>query len=302
VTDPADKVVQYHYENTTYKAALTGITDESGTRYATFAYDSDGRPTLSELAGGADRATVSYVQSGWIPFALYSATLTTALGGTVNYTFTVAQGVSKVATQSSFCEGCPVNAKSLTYDANGNVSIRTDFNNVETRFSYDLARNLETSRTEAFGTPVARTIATTWHPTLRLPASITEANRTTTFTHDASGNVLTRTVTDTSVVPNVVRTWTYTYNGFGQVLTEDGPRTDVSDVTTYAYYTCSTGSECGELQTVTNALGHVTTYNTYNAHGQPTLITDANALQTSLAYDARQRLTSYTVGYGWATP
>ena len=32
-----------------------------------------------------------------------------------------------------------------------------------------------------------------------LPTLITEPNRTTSFTHDANGNVLTRTVTDTSV-------------------------------------------------------------------------------------------------------
>ena len=37
-----------------------------------------------------------------------------------------------------------------------------------------------------------------------------------------------RTVTDTSVTPNVARTWTYTYNSYGQVLTEDGPRTDAT--------------------------------------------------------------------------
>ena len=77
-----------------------------------------------------------------------------------------------------------------------------------------------------------------------MPTQIDEPNRRTAFTHDSSGNVLTRTVTDLTVTPNVSRTWTYTYNSFGQVLTEDGPRTDVSDVTTYTYYTCATGGEC----------------------------------------------------------
>ena len=85
-------------------------------------------------------------------------------------------------------------------------------------------------------------------------------------------------------------------SSFGRVLTEDGPRTDASDVTTYTYYTCTTGFECGQLSTITNALGHVTTYNTYNAHGQPTQITDANGLVTSLAYDLRQRLTDRCTG------
>ena len=68
--------------------------------------------------------------------------------------------------------------------------------------------------------------------------------------------------------PNVSRTWTYTYNGYGQVLTIDGPRTDVSDVTTVAYYSCATGTQCGQINTLTNALGQITTFNTYNAYGQ----------------------------------
>ncbi|MGH9931662.1 MAG: RHS repeat domain-containing protein, partial [Pyrinomonadaceae bacterium] len=56
-------------------------------------------------------------------------------------------------------------------------------------------------------------------------------------------------------------------------------------------YACGTGFQCGQVQTVTNAAGHVTTYNTYNAHGQPLTITDPNSIVTTLTYDARQRLT-----------
>ena len=79
------------------------------------------------------------------------------------------------------------------------------------------------------------------------------------------------------------------------MLTENGPRTDVTDVTTYAYYTCTTGNECGQLQTITNA-PQVTTFNTYNAHGQPLTITDPNDVVTTLTYDSRQRLASRHVG------
>jgi len=103
-------------------------------------------------------------------------------------------------------------------------------------------------------------------------------------------------VTDTSVIPIVARTWIYTYNAQGRVLTEDGPRTDVSDVTAYTYYTCTTGAQCGQLNTITNALSQVTTYNSYNAHGQPTQITDPNGLVMTMAYDARQRITDRCSG------
>ncbi len=40
----------YHYENATFPNHLTGITDENGDRYATFAYDANGKAILSELA------------------------------------------------------------------------------------------------------------------------------------------------------------------------------------------------------------------------------------------------------------
>src|SRR5262249_22013883 len=98
--------------------------------------------------------------------------------------------------------------------------------------------------------------------------------------------------TDTSVTPNVQRTWAYTYDSYGRVLTEDGPRTDVSDVTTYAYYTCTSGDNCGQLHTVTDSLDHVTTFNTYSANGQPLTVIDENNVVTTFAYDSRQRLVS----------
>ena len=76
------------------------------------------------------------------------------------------------------------------------------------------------------------------------------------------------------------------------MLTAQGPRTDVNSTRTYTYYSCTTGAQCGQVQTVTDELGHVTTFNTYNAYGQPLTITDPNGIVTTLTYDARQRLTS----------
>jgi YD repeat-containing protein len=64
----------------------------------------------------------------------------------------------------------------------------------------------------------------------------------------------------------------------------------------WEYYTCTTGCECGQLHTVTNAAGQTTTYNTYNAHGQPLTITDPNGVVTTLTYDLRQRLVSRQIG------
>jgi RHS repeat-associated protein len=67
-------------------------------------------------------------------------------------------------------------------------------------------------------------------------------------------------------------------------------------VTTYQYYTCSTGSKCGQVQTIQNPMGQVTTFSAYNAYGQPLTITDPNGVQTTLAYDLREHLTLSQVG------
>jgi RHS repeat-associated protein len=269
--------------------ALTGIVDESASRFASFGYDTQGRAISSQHAGGAGLVSVSYGAGG-------VRTVTDSLSAARTFTYTTILNTARNTGVSQSCNLCGGAAQSLAYDANGNVSSRTDFNGNVSVHTHDLARNLETSRTEANGSAVARTITTAWHASFRLPTQIDEPGRRTTFTHNATGSILTRTVTDLTVVPNISRTWTYTYDTAGRMLTSNGPRTDVSDVTTYTYYSCTTGSQCGQVHTITNALGHVATYNSYNAHGQPLTITDANGLVTTLTYDLRQRLASRTVG------
>ena len=305
ITNADGTLRTYAYTSPWSPNLLTGENDENATLFSSWTYDSSRRATMTEEAGGAGHTTLVYNGDG-------SVTVTDALGAvrTFNYSRVGERDLSTGITGTQ-CPSC-AQGKATSYDAAGFINGSRDYNDNLTCFARD-TRGLETVRVEGFAPATAscptnlsayspaagtreRKIVTAWHATFRLPTSITEANRTTSFTHDANGNVLTRTVTDTSVTPNVSRTWTYTYNSFGQVLTEDGPRTDVTDVTTYTYYTCTTGYQCGQLNTITNALGHVTTYNSYNAHGQPTQITDANGLVTSLAYDARQRLTDRCTG------
>ncbi|HKQ14712.1 MAG TPA: DUF6531 domain-containing protein [Steroidobacteraceae bacterium] len=272
--------------------AMTGIVDENNSRFATFKYLNDGRVASTEHAGGTFKYSFTY--AGNANYNDYTI-VTDPLLQERTYDFTTTLGMDRLVSVNQPCsQGCGGAAAAISYDLNGNMASRTDFNGNVTNYSYDLARNLETSRTEAYGTPRARTISTSWHSSYRRPTQIDETGKRTTFTYDANGNVLTKTVLDTATSES--RAWTYTYNSFGRVLTINGPRTDVADVTTYTYYTCTTGYECGQLHTVTNAAGHTTTFNTYNAHGQPLTITDPNGVVTTLVYDLRQHLTSRTVG------
>jgi len=276
---------QYHYESTSNRFLLTGITDETGTRYATYTYDTAGRVTNETLAGGAESRTYAYGASVGQP-----TTVTDPLGTATQYGFAAAGGMYRAASYSQPCMDC--GRGSTTYDANGNPATHTDFNGHQTVYTYDTTRNLETSRTEANGTPRARTVATTWHSTFRLPTQITEPGRTTAYSYDGGGNVLTQTITDTAT--SASRTWTMTYDGMGRVLTIDGPRSDVADTTTFSYYTCTAGGQCGQVQTVTDAAGHATTFSSYDENGQPLTIADANGTITTVTYDDRQRVTSRT--------
>ena len=271
--------------------ALTGITDESAVRYATFQYNSAGLAVNTQHAGGVESYTFTYSNPG------YSASVTDPLGTTRSYAFnqTLSYDLDGSQTQPA-ASGSGTVKQSETYDANGNPASVTDYDGNVTTSVYNLTRNLETSRTEASGTAQARTITTVCDANWRQPDLITEPNRTTAFTYNSLGGVLSKTITDTTVTPNTTRTWTYTYDSYGRMLTAQGPRTDVNSTTTYTYYTCTTGYQCGEIQTITDAVGQVTTFNTYNAHGQPLTITDPNDVVTTLAYDARQRVLSRQVG------
>jgi YD repeat-containing protein len=113
-------------------------------------------------------------------------------------------------------------------------------------------------------------------------------------TTDTDGSQAFNATLDTKT-PN--RIWTYSYNQYGQVLTAKGPRTDVNDTTTYAYYSDTTSSHTiGDLQSVTDALGHVTSYTQYDAYGNVLEKVDANQVATDYTYDARQRLKTVKVG------
>ena len=276
---------------------LTGLEDENGTRYATWTYDCSARGTSSQHAGGADHYTIGY-ENGF-------RTVTDPLGTqrTVNFTVTRILGVAHaLGTVQPAAGGSGTSTTVFTRDANGNVPSRTDCNGNRTDYSYDLARNLETSRTEGLTsaggtTPQTRTISTQWHAIFRLPTGIAEPLRITTNVYDADGSqcgargaLCSRSIqatTDTTgaqgfsaTSSGAPRTWTYTYNTNGNVLTVNGPRTDVSDITTYTYYADNDADlgKRGNVATITNAAGHVTSITAYNAHGQPLTIVDANGL------------------------
>lgn len=325
VSYPDGRSKTYHYNEPANTSgadlphALTGITDENGIRFSTYRYDSTGRAYDEDHGGAVAHYNLSYnVDASGNPV---STTVTDPLGTQRTHNFTTILGVVKSTGQTQpGGAGCSAASSATTYDPNGNVASRADFNGNKICYAYDLTRNLEISRIEGLavgfgcdwadlppeGTGIHRRILTAWHPTFRLPVKINELGRETSIVYDTRGNVTSTTLKDT--VTGKARTWStsYTYHatvpGVLVQKIDNGPRIDVSDIITTDYYTpddnCAGGHfGCrGQIKQITNALGHITRITRYNAHGQPEEIVDPNGLVTTLAYDARQRLTSRVVG------
>jgi YD repeat-containing protein len=101
------------------------------------------------------------------------------------------------------------------------------------------------------------------------------------------------------------RVWTYTHNQYGQVLTATAPRGNLATTdsnyaaatTTYVYYGATVAGTytIGDLQQVTDALGHVTQYLQYDGNGRVLQQVDPNGTATTFTYFPRGWLESRTV-------
>ncbi len=306
MTHPDTTVRHYVYENASFPYALTGIVDRNGDRYATFGYDADGRANLSyhgPAANPSERVDISYTTIG-VNAPIYRITdaQVTYAAGTSQQLVQDIDIAAKVGVAKTTGITKLGSSSSKTYDTNGNLERSTDYGGEVTYRAYD-ARNLVTTLTEAEGATEERTTTMQWHAGYRLPTKVTRPSvagtgydQETEYTY-VTGTPLVASITVRGHRPDgaaIQRTTAFTYNADNQLETIDGPRTGVSDVTTISYYSCTTGYECGQIASVTNPLGHVTTFDTYDAFGRVLQSTDPNGLQTHYVYSSAGELTSVT--------
>jgi RHS repeat-associated protein len=299
VTRPDGKSKTYLYQDAAYVHNLTGIVDESGARIQTLTYDSSDRVVTSSLADGSDAVTIAYP-------SLLTRTVTDSLGTVSTYELEVLNGVARV--KSFTGPGCSGSCgdstgSSYTYTSRQQVASMTDGNGAVTTYTYDGSGN-QLTETEASGTALVRTTTSTYTAANEL-ATVTEPstsnpgqNRVTTLTYDANGNLLTRTRSGYAGTTAISEITTFTYNTLGQLTSVDGPRTDMSDTLTLAYYAneAGQGNNRGQLHTVTNPLGQTTTYSNYTPVGKPGTITDAAGLVTTLTYTFKGAVLTRTTG------
>ncbi|MDL2357800.1 MAG: DUF6531 domain-containing protein, partial [Pseudomonadota bacterium] len=254
---------RYYYEHEGNRYLLTGITDENGARFATYAYNDFAAVVLSEHAGGAQRYRFDYSNAS-------ARRITDPLGTervlSVSY-FPDTRGRITAESQPAGA-GCSAGASARTYSVDGELESSTDFNGLKTCFASDSVRGLETRRIAGLPASMscpagagdissksARAISTQWHPDWALKSAVAEANRITTYVYNgergADGQVA--HCAGDATLPNgkpiavmcsatiqattdnngalgfaatrtgAARTWQYTYNGAGQLLTRTGP-------------------------------------------------------------------------------
>lgn len=255
---------KYQYDNR-FLWALTGITDEKGVRFATYTYDSLGRVASTEHAGGVDKFQLSFLGNG-------QTSVTTADGTSRTFTSELQGNVLRPTGASAPCPACGDIAKSVSYDAAGNVASKTDFANKETRFTYD-ALGRETQRIEGYGTTDVKTTTTEWHPTWNLPLKIAAPGQMDYFTYDTQGQM-------------TAHGWFPTADANGSQGLNAAPASAMSG-NSYSY------DANGLMTTLTEVEDSAITKQwsfTYDAQGNLLTVTDGARTAQALAYDPAGRL------------
>ncbi|TXT25395.1 MAG: hypothetical protein FD131_4596 [Rhodocyclaceae bacterium] len=276
---PAGVVTQYLYEDTTNPHSLTGIVDANGSRFATYAYDAtSGKAVSTQHSGGTGKFTLAYNGNQTI--------ITDASGNTQTLTFASNLGVNLLVSRTDSSDS---KTRSQSFDTANNLISRTDEESRVTNYTWDALHRL-TSTTEAAGTAAERTTTYTYLSSdLDLPSTIVAPGSTTTIAYTGK---LPSTITTSDGGSS--RTITLTYTPKGQVASITGPRVDVTDTRTLEYWDCSTGSQCGQLKKMTNALGHATTFDQYDGAGRLLKTTSPNGMATTFVYNKAGNVTSVT--------
>jgi RHS repeat-associated protein len=277
--------------------ALTGIVDETGERFASFWYDSEGRAIRSEHANGIDAVALSREADG-------SVSVTGPMKAVHRYRYAEVRGSRRlVGVDQPGGAGCGAANSKIEYNRDGTVLRRTGFDGRIIEYKYDVNGN-EVERTEAPGTPSARKVTTAWHSTMGLPARITWPGREERFTYDAVGNLTGREEwgavdpTQPGSALTLSRSWRMTYDTAGHLLLEEGPRSDTGKVGTLARHTyratdasnCATGPcdyRKGDLWKSEDALGHAEEILAHDPEGRVRSRRDAQGTLYTNTYNKR---------------
>ncbi len=290
----------YLYEDTRFPDAMTGMLDQNGARLSTYSYDDQGRATTTEQAGGFNRQEVTYEGDD-------TRHVVNPLGLRTNYFYDASMNSGEVgpstrnvpkrlmSVQGEATANLPQTTVNYDYSFEGLLSGKTDANGNQSLLNNDPANKRPMATMDANHVVTALE----WHPTLDLVTRETKPGLTVDYVYDSAGQMLSRTETDTTTqtIPystnGQTRSVTFTWGDNGRLLSSNGPRPvnelGQDDITTYTY------DAQGNRLTMTDALGHVTSFANYDANGRVGEETDPNGIRKVFTYDGRGNVKTITV-------
>ena len=332
VTDPKVQSVSYSYtgsdltgvsypdgQSLSYAYSNHNMTDKyDSSTYQTGHWDYDANGRVSSyyryVDNGANQEQVSFTYN---LTATGQPIILTRSTGTTTYKTAIKNSI-RVITEIDNCSTCGGITKKFTYSSGldlASMSVVSGGQSYTTQYTYDspasswLQVGEVTSIKEAAGLTGERTTSYTYTHRSDDPFLLTQStesrtsvvntsqNKVVTTAYDSQGNVTSRSVAGyNGAGAAVTETTSYQYNTVGQITRIDGPRTDVSDITTFTYYPNNSGqgNNRGRLASITNALGRTTTFGNYDGNGNVGTITDPNGVVTARTYDQRNRILTVT--------
>jgi RHS repeat-associated protein len=333
VTDPKNQSILYEYTNGDLTKVT--YPDQNSISYAYLNHNlTDKYDTNNNLVGHWDYdgygrviTNYSYVKDGVpqnrIDLSYQNQqTLVTNSTGTTTYTTALIGNIS-VATEIQGCSTCGGTHKRFTYSPRHEITDVTSISDSDgkeytTHYTYDNPSNPYDKvgeiiqMIEALNWPEQRTTSYTYTHRTDDPFLLTQSteaiksvvdpqqNKVITTTYDNQDNITSQQESGYIFINGVPTPKTYTtsyqYNNLGQLTQINGPRTDVSDITTFEYYmnTSDQGNNRGQLKAIVNALNQRTEFSDYDANGNVGRITDPNSVIIQRTYDERNRIKTTT--------
>ena len=315
IVDSAGRTITYGHDSIGNLTSVTGLAGNATYGYA----DPQRKHLMTTIDEGNGVYTNSYDTLGWAFRQTHGTGVIDILYNQLYKSAIVYTTVKDSAGNSL----SPTITRSVNFDEYGHLAKDTDYFRNETRytrtnlgwvtreehwdynatlgpvfgtatdFTYDDKGNMLT-KTEAQGTSIEKATTYTYHPVFNLVTTETVSSvvdpaqdKVTTNTYDdANGNLL--ATTEQGLLGNgtpYTYTTTYTYDTNGKIATINGPRTDVSDITTYAY-----DSTTGYLTAITQPIIGTTIYSNFDPLGNPQTVIDPNGNATIYTYDVTSRV------------
>jgi RHS repeat-associated protein len=303
----------YLYEDPDDPHNLTEKRDKAGHFLADWSYDSQDRATVSTTRDGQG-VTVDYDTHA----AAGKVDALDAYGESRLFAIGAAAGRKRVTAKEGVpCLDCGDDVVRMEYDADSRLTLKEYANGrIDLFQDFDGNGNPQTI-VLASGSSQERTVSYTYSQEnfmlSRVESSVLGAgNKETIWDYDDDYDAIpnenptsllsrkiergyTRNSSGTLVPYEYITTYQYQPapgpdDPSGLLASVDGPRPGSGDTTSYTY-----DAVTGDLASITRPEVGTTTYDNYDAAGNPTSITDVNGVPTSFTYDGRNRTLTTTV-------